>query len=336
MRPRLSVAAGVAVRGLALFLAGFTLLGLVGELRCGSTDIGLWFVDLRDLDRIVRIALFGLLGGSLLAWALAGNPGPARRRIAATVCLGFAILAGRDVVRFGDAVGAGLVRPAMPIPLSLFIALGLAVVSIRIWRDRGLGATRPWRVRTVVALTAFATATIFPVLQIGFFGTTDYRRPADAAVVFGARVYASGAPSPLLADRIAAAVELHRSGLVPILIMSGGDGADGHNEAVVMRERAIAAGVAPEAVLLDETGITTEATVDHALMLLGGPNQGQLRLIAVSQAYHLPRIQLAFSGAGIDVLTVPAVDPIPISEMPLLIAREIPAFWLYYLRACLG
>jgi hypothetical protein len=54
------------------------------------------------------------------------------------------------------------------------------------------------------------------------------------------------------------------------------------------------------------------------------------------QPYHLPRIQLAFSGAGIDVLTVPAVDPIPIREMPLLVAREVRAFWLYYLRACLG
>ena len=59
-------------------------------------------------------------------------------------------------------------------------------------------------------------------------------------------------------------------------------------------------------------------------------------MIAVSQAYHLPRVQLAFAGAGIDVLTVPALDPEPIGEMPLLIAREILAFWAYDLRVCLG
>jgi uncharacterized SAM-binding protein YcdF (DUF218 family) len=336
VRPRLTVAAGVAVRGLALFLAGFILLGLVGELRGGGTDIGLWFVDLRDLDPIVRIALFAALGGSLLGWVMAAAPGTSRRRSSAVVCFVFAMLAARDVLRFSDAVGAGIVRPAMAIPLSFFIAVGLAVVGIRVWRERGLGAAGPWRVRSAVAATALGAALIFPVLQIGFFGTTDYRRPAAAAVVFGARVYASGAPSPLLADRIASAVELYRAGLVPVLIMSGGNGADGYNEAVVMRERAIAAGVPPDAVLLDETGITTEATVDHALALLAGRDSDARGLIAVSQAYHLPRIQLAFSGAGIDVLTVPAIDPIPISEMPLLIAREIPAFWLYYLRACLG
>ncbi|HLO36288.1 MAG TPA: YdcF family protein, partial [Candidatus Deferrimicrobium sp.] len=152
-------------------------------------------------------------------------------------------------------------------------------------------------------------------------------------------VYADGSPSPLLADRIATGVELYRAGLVPVLVMSGGDGADGFNEAVVMRDRAIAAGVDPTAILLDASGVNTDATVDHTIALLDElrPSAvGPLRLIAVSQPYHLPRIQLAFSGAGIDVLTVPAVDPVPISEMPLLVAREVPAFWLYYLRACLG
>jgi vancomycin permeability regulator SanA len=334
----MAMAISVIARGFALFLAGFTLVGLIGEVRGGSTDIGLWFVDLRDVDRIVRVALFGALGLSLLAWALAGDPGPARRRVAALACLAFAAVATRDTLRFGDVVGAGLVRPAISIPLSLPIALALGLLALAIWRDRdpAVLSTGPRRVRLAVLGVSAAIALAFPVLQIGFFGTTDYRRPADAAVVFGARVYASGVPSPLLADRIAAAVELYRAGLVPILIMSGGDGADGHNEATVMRDRAIAAGVDPAAIVIDPTGITTEATVEHAIALLSSRGSRGGGLIAVSQAYHLPRIQLAFSRAGIDVLTVPAVDPIPISEMPLLIAREIPAFWLYYLRACFG
>ena len=171
-----------------------------------------------------------------------------------------------------------------------------------------------------------------------FFGTTDYRRPADAAVVFGARVYASGAPSPLLADRIRTGIELYRSGLVSVLVMSGGDGADGFNEALVMRDEAIRAGVDPAAIVLDRAGDTTEATVADTVALLSIRNGGRLppRIIAVSQAYHLPRIQLSFATAGVDVLTVPAVDPEPIGEMPLLVGREVPAFWVYFLRVCLG
>jgi uncharacterized SAM-binding protein YcdF (DUF218 family) len=105
-----------------------------------------------------------------------------------------------------------------------------------------------------------------------------------------------------------------------------------------MRDKAVAAGVDPAAILVDPVGITTEATVANTTALLTTRAGGvaPTRIIAVSQAYHLPRIQLAFATAGIDVLTVPAGDPQPIGEMPFLVAREVPAFWLYYLRVCLG
>ena len=58
-------------------------------------------------------------------------------------------------------------------------------------------------------------------------------------------------------------------------------------------------------------------------------------MIAVSQAYHLPRIQLAFAQVGFDVLTVPAPEAQAIRELPLLMLREAPAFWTYFVRVCL-
>ncbi|HEX2754516.1 MAG TPA: YdcF family protein [Candidatus Limnocylindrales bacterium] len=329
---------GVLVRGIAIFLAGFTLLALVGDLRGRTADLALWFVDIRDLPRLVQAVLLGWFGVALAIWATAGAAGRLRRAAALVGCLVLAGFAARDVGRYASAVGSGQVQPAAPVPLSLVLTAGLLGMAIWIWRDPGLTFDRPWRARSAVVGAAVVTALAFPVLQIGFFGTTDYRRPADAAVILGARVYADGVPSPLLADRIATGIELYRFGLVPVLVMSGGDGTDGFNEALVMRDQAIAAGVDPSAILVDASGVNTDATVDHTLGLLAARlgSTANLRLIAVSQAYHLPRIQLAFSGAGIDVLTVPAVDPVPISEMPLLVAREIPAFWLYYVRACLG
>jgi vancomycin permeability regulator SanA len=338
VRRRSILAAGVIVRGTALFLAVFMLLGLVGELRGRATDLGLWLVDLRDLPRLLQVGIIGGFGVALLAWAVA--PGPTRlRRFAADIgCLVVALLATRDVVRYESVIAGGQVHPTAPVPLSVVIAALLLVLAVGIWRDRGLDAERTWPVRGGVVAVAIVAALAFPVAQIAFFGTTDYRRPADAAVVLGARVYATGDPSPLLADRIATGIELYRAGLVPILVMSGGDGSDGFNEALVMRDRAIAAGVDPAAILVDTSGVNTDATVEHTMALLAARNGSTrgLRLIAVSQPFHLPRIQLAFSSAGIDVLTVPALDPVPIGEMPLLVAREIPAFWLYYIRACLG
>jgi vancomycin permeability regulator SanA len=125
---------------------------------------------------------------------------------------------------------------------------------------------------------------------------------------------------------------------VPVLVMSGGDGADGYNEAAVMRQVAIDEGVPAGAVVVDGSGVSTEATVADVTQLVAAGRVGLPtgRLIAVSQAYHLPRVQLAFASAGIDVLTVPAHDPRFISEMPLLIGREVLAFWAYDLRTCLG
>jgi hypothetical protein len=55
-----------------------------------------------------------------------------------------------------------------------------------------------------------------------------------------------------------------------------------------------------------------------------------------SRVRRTRRIALVLAAGGIDVLTVPAADPVPTCEMPLLVAREIPAFWTYYLRECLG
>ena len=49
----------------------------------------------------------------------------------------------------------------------------------------------------------------------------------------------------------------------------------------------------------------------------------------------LPRIKLAYARAGLDVWTVPA-DVTLVPGTARLVAREIPAFWLYYLRAVAG
>jgi len=335
VRNRVVRTATVALRGLALFLGAFTIVGLVGEVRGRTSDVSLWWIDLRDLPGILRIALLASFAGLLVAWGIRARPGVRLRRVTALGCAMFALLALRDTARFMAISGSGFVHSTLPVPFSLFVAAFLGVLAIGTLRPPTFDGDRPARTGLTILASVIGWGLLFPLAQMFFFGTTDYRRPADAAVIFGARVYASGVPSPLLADRIRTGVELYRAGLVPTLVMSGGDGADGFNEALVMRDEAIAAGVSPAAILVDPAGVTTEATVANAIALLWDHSVPP-SLIAVSQAYHLPRVQLSFATAGIDVLTVPAADPEPIGEMPQLVAREVPAFWVYYLRVCLG
>ena len=338
VRAKAGIVAGLALRGWALFVALFLAVGIVGVLRGRTLDPSLWLLDLQDVAAPIRLGGLARVAALLAAWATVPASGRVRRGTTAVACLLLAMLALRDALGFASAVGAGGVHPFLPVPLSAVFALAFAVPAVAVLTRRpsaGIGA-RATAIGLGLAVVAWGIA--FPVAQMLFFGTTDYRRPADAVVVFGARVYASGLPSQVLQDRIDTAVGLYRAGLVPVLVMSGGDGADGFNEAVVMRQTAIDEGVPAAAVLADGSGVSTEATVANvsALVAAGQVALPHGSLMAVSQAYHLPRVQLAFASAGIDVLTVPAYDPRFISEMPTLVGREVLAFWAYDLRTCLG
>ena len=187
--------------------------------------------------------------------------------------------------------------------------------------------------------TAAACVVAFPLAQEFFFGNTDYlggsaSRPADAVVVFGAEVHPGGRPSFVLMDRMATAVGLYKSGRVRRILVSGAVGASGYNEALVMRDMAVRAGVPRKNVVVDSGGVNTDATVNDTVPFFGG--EGWRRIAAESDFYHLPRIKLAYARAGWDVLTVPAHPRHRIPQTPFLVLREVPAFWVYYLRAVAG
>src|SRR5205823_2607480 len=107
-----------------------------------------------------------------------------------------------------------------PVPLSALIVLALLGITWQMIRHAT--APSPRRGEFIILGTVAACVIAFPLAQMWFFGETDYRRRADAAVVFGARAYADGRASPVLADRVTTACELYRAGLVPKLIFSGG------------------------------------------------------------------------------------------------------------------
>jgi uncharacterized SAM-binding protein YcdF (DUF218 family) len=162
------------------------------------------------------------------------------------------------------------------------------------------------------------------------FGMADYSRPADLIVVFGARTYADGTPSDALADRVRTECDLYHEGLAPIVVMSGGPGDGAVHETQAMMELAVSLGVPPEAILLEPLGLNTFATARNTAQLM--QSRKATRLLAVSHFYHLPRIKLSFARQGIDASTVPARESYVLSKMPLLIAREVAALWVYYVR----
>jgi vancomycin permeability regulator SanA len=320
-------------RGFALFLGGFTLLNVVAELRLPSFDANIWWVaPPPSTPRALSIALFCAVGAALLAYAAAPHMQAWRRWTTVAVCAAFAVMAVLNIVDFYRVWGRGLIRPSVPLPLSLLVALVLVYVAWAAVRAPARPRRR-WPAAAVLLATAAACAIAFPLLQVFFFGTTDYRRPADIAVVFGAQVHERGVPSTSLRDRMTTAEQLYKRRFVRRLIVSGGVGDTGYNEALVMRDMAVAAGVPRRAIIVDSQGVNTDATVADTVPFFTGAN-GRARVIAVSQFYHLPRIKLAYQRAGWNVLTVPS-GPGDRGVIPHMVLREVPAFWVYYLRAVL-
>ena len=336
-------------RSAALFFGGFIALGLADSLRDRAFDPTLWLVDLRFLPWVLAEALLGLAAVTLLAFA--GRPATRgwRRHLTGAVCATLAAVAAANGLVFYVVWAEGRIRPDWPVPLSFLIAavfVGLVLASraarparpsaagsrgagLRLARSRG-AALRGAALRgTAIVACAVCWAAAFPLAQQFFFGTTDYARPAQAAVVPGAQVFRDGRPTIALKGRVLTAVALYKRGLVHTLVFSGGrNGAV--SQVTAMRELALQEGVPAAAVLCDYQGVNTAATVRDTVPLLRAHDLR--RVIAVSDFYHLPRVKLAFASAGLDVLTVPARGGVWIKQTPFLIVRDDAGFWVYLLR----
>src|ERR1051325_8914289 len=95
-------------------------------------------------------------------------------------------------------------------------------------------------------------------------GLRDDIRPADVAIVLGNTVERDGRPSARLRARLDKALELYRGGLFGHVIVSGGVGAEGFDEAEVMKRYLVSRGVPEDRVVPDGGGATTYLTARNA------------------------------------------------------------------------
>lgn len=240
-----------------------------------------------------------VLGGAFLV----------RHRVAALVLVAHAMLAVVNVAEFYLLRVQGL--PSAAVPFSMVTLALLAGGIVRSFYD-GPSAPWPW----TAAGVALAGPLIL-LLHLFSFGSTDYARPASAIVVFGARVYADGAPSLALEDRVRHGVRLYQAGLAPKLVLSGAP-----DEVPAMRRLALQ-GRVPEAALVgDPGGLNSYATL---------ANLKERDVVAVSHYYHLARIKLTARRMGITCATSPCPMTRRLAKEPYFVARECAAFVSYYL-----
>ena len=95
-------------------------------------------------------------------------------------------------------------------------------------------------------------------------GLRDDIQAADVAIVPGNTVEKDGHPSARLRARLDQTVALYRQGLFPDVIVSGGVGSEGFNEAEVMKSYLVENGVPAGRIHVDSGGATSYLTARNA------------------------------------------------------------------------
>ncbi|SHH00009.1 protein SanA, affects membrane permeability for vancomycin [Massilia sp. CF038] len=132
---------------------------------------------------------------------------------------------------------------------------------------------------------------------ISMVGLTDSAEETDLAVVPGNTVLPSGAVSPRLKGRLDAAANLFLHGKVKAVLVSGGIGAEGFDEADVMKRYLVAQGIPGAAIVTDNKGINTFETARYTAALVR--EKGYRPPIVVTQFFHIARMELALQKFGV-------------------------------------
>ena len=319
-------------RGLAFFVATYSLLSLVAFAAANTYNQNVWWIDLSLIPPILDLLLQICLVFSLYAFVVR-----IPRRFSTRICGAipsaiFAFIALENTIVVYQTAYSGSIELGFPLPFSLFIFLGFVLLAFCILFSKRLVPASPRRSHIATVATMVASVCLigilFPIGQMLCFGTTEYRSPVDAVVVFGAQVYPSGIPSPTLQDRLDKAIELYNEGRTKLIIMSGGIDIGGTSEAQAMRDYAIEQGVPLAAILIDEFGNNTQDTAANTVEMF--KQLGIETVGAVSNFYHLARIKMEYLANGVDIVTIPADSEKSGPPWPQTFLREIPGWWSYW------
>lgn len=122
----------------------------------------------------------------------------------------------------------------------------------------------------------------------------------DAILVLGAGIW-DNEPSPMLADRLDAAISAYNHGYANKIIMSGDHGKDTYDEVNVMKKYAIEKGVPSEDIFMDHAGFSTYDSIYRAKYIFKANS-----LIIVTQKYHLYRSLYISDCLKIEAIGIPA------------------------------
>lgn len=126
---------------------------------------------------------------------------------------------------------------------------------------------------------------------------------ADAAIVLGAAMWGKDL-SPVFKERVNHAIDLYRSRKVRKIIFTGGRGNSNEpTESSAARSYAIANGVPPEDILIEENSHTTYENLFYAKQL--ADSNGLKKVLIVSDPMHMMRAVVMAKDLGLEAYPSP-------------------------------
>jgi uncharacterized SAM-binding protein YcdF (DUF218 family) len=181
----------------------------------------------------------------------------------------------------------------------------------------------------LVPLAVLSASFLVAAALVAADGLRDEIHPADVAIVLGNTVERDGQPSARLRARLDKTLELYRGGLFAHVIVSGSVGAEGFDEAEVMKRYLVSHGVPEERVIADGGGATTYLTARNAAELMKRNGWGSA--LVVSQYFHIARTRLAVESFGVRPVYSAHAEYYELRDLYSL-AREVIGYGAYMVR----
>ncbi|OBZ12789.1 YdcF family protein [Bacillus sp. FJAT-26390] len=160
-------------------------------------------------------------------------------------------------------------------------------------------------------------------------GLKDELKPVDVAVVLGNKVEANGQPSERLKARLDKSVEHYGGSYYTFIIVSGGIGKEGFDEAKVMKSYLIDKGIPEDKIIEDNNGYNSYMTAQNTSKIMDELELDSVMVI--TQYFHISRTKLAFR--KMDIKEVYAAHAKIFESRDIYsVIREFPAYYKYLLK----
>lgn len=188
----------------------------------------------------------------------------------------------------------------------LSLLAGFGLIGLMAYFGWGISQSNDWIRGSAIGLFLVSAYVAFLFVSLllysVIYGRTGRRSGFDGIVVLGAGLIGSRVP-PLLASRLDRALRLYRrdraSGRSPVIVVSGGQGADEDvSEAAAMRQYLLERDVPEDDVVLEDQATTTAENLKYSKKLLAERGLNG-RVAAVTNNYHVFRTAVLSRDQGL-------------------------------------